>query len=78
MTPVFAASPCYAKGTADDDSDVDLLVSFSSSTASLFTLVYMLEATEDRLDVPVDLAQEPLPEDALLEIEEGAPLYGAA
>lgn len=60
----------YAKGAADDDSDVDLLVSFSSSTVSLFTLARVLEAMEGRLNVPVDLVQDPLPEGAFLEVGE--------
>lgn len=45
----------YAKGAEDDDSDVDLLVSFSSSAVSLFTLARVLEAMESRLKVSVDL-----------------------
>ena len=68
----------YAKGAADDDSDVDLLVLFSSSVVSLFTLARVLEAMESRLSVPVDLVQEPLPEDALLDVGEWVSLYEAA
>lgn len=68
----------YAKGAADDDSDVDLLVSFSSSVVSLFTLARVLEAMESRLSVPVDLVQEPLPEEALLDVGERVSLYEAA
>ena len=68
----------YAKGAADEDSNVDLLVSFSSSVVSLFTLAWVLEATESRLSVPVDLVQEPLPEDALLDVGERVLLYEAA
>ena len=67
----------YAKGAADDDSDVDLLVSFSSSAASLFTLARVLEAMESRLKVSVDLVQEPLPEDVLLDVGERVSLYEA-
>ena len=51
----------YAKGTADDDSDVDLLVSFSSSTVRLFTFARVLEAMEVRLNVTVVLVQDTLP-----------------
>ena len=50
----------YAEGAADDDSDVDLLVSFSSPTVSLFTLARVLEAMEKRMAISVDLVQEPL------------------
>lgn len=68
----------YAKGVADDDSDVDLLVSFSSPVVSFFTLARALEALEKHFDVPVDMVQDPLPSDALLEIGERVPLYEAA
>lgn len=68
----------YARGAADDDSDVDLLVSFSSSAVSLFTLARVLEAMEGHLSVSVDLVQEPLPEDALLDVGERVLLYKAA
>lgn len=68
----------YADGTARDDSDVDLLVSFSSPVVSFFTLARALEAMEQCLDVSVDLVQDPLPEDALLTIRKRVPLYEAA
>lgn len=68
----------YARGTADNESDIDLLVSFSEPVVSLFTLARALEAMEAHLAVPVDLVQEPLPPDALLEVNEKVPLYEAA
>ena len=68
----------YAAGTADDDSDVDLLVTFSEPVVSLFTLARALEAMEGRFDVPVDLVQDPLPEDSLLSISNEVSLYEAA
>lgn len=68
----------YADGSARDDSDVDLLVTFSDSIVSLFTLARALEAMERRFDVPIDLVQKPLPEDALLTISKEVPLCKAA
>ena len=68
----------YAYGAATDDSDVDLLVSFSSPVVSLFILARALEALEQALSVPVDLVQEPLPDGCLLEIDRRVPLYEAA
>lgn len=65
----------YADGRANQDSDVDLLVSFQSSIVSLFTLAKVLSAMEAVLDVPVDIVQDPLPDDALLAIERKVPLY---
>ena len=64
----------YAQGSADDDSDVDLLVSFASPVVSFFTLARALECMEGQLEVPVDMVQDPLPADALLEIGERIPL----
>lgn len=68
----------YANGAATDDSDVDLLVSFSSPVVSLFTLARALEVLEHALSVPVDLVQEPMPDGCLLEIDRRVPLYEAA
>lgn len=68
----------YAEGRARDDSDVDLLISFSSPVVSLFTLARALEAMEQGLGLSVDLVQDPLPEGALLEVGERVPLYEAA
>ena len=68
----------YANGSPSDDSDVDLLVSFSSPVVSLFTLARALETLEQALSVSVDLVQEPLPDGALLEIDGRVPLYEAA
>lgn len=68
----------YVRGEADDWSDVDPLVSFSSPVVSIFTLARALEAMEGFLSVPVDVVQDPLPDNALLEIGERAQLYEAA
>lgn len=68
----------YADGTAGDDSDVDLLVAFRSPVVSLLTLARVLETMERALGVSVDLVQDPLPDDALLEIHGQVPLYEAA
>lgn len=67
----------YAKGMANDESDVDLLVSFSSSVVSLLAFARVLEAMEAHLSVSVDLVQDPLPDDALLDVGERVPLYEA-
>lgn len=68
----------YAEDRTNDDSDVDLLITFSDPIVSLFTLARALEALEGRLDVPVDLVQSPLPADSLLTISKEVPLYEAA
>lgn len=68
----------YASGEQNDDSDVDLLVRFSSPVVSLFTLARVMEVMEQALNLPVDVVQDPLPKDALLEIHAEVPLYEAA
>ncbi|WP_101723206.1 nucleotidyltransferase family protein [Eggerthella timonensis] len=65
----------YAKGSARQNSDVDLLVSFTSAVVSLFTLAEVLSSMEEHLETPVDIAQEPVPDDSLLVIEAVIPLY---
>ena len=65
----------YAAERANDDSDVDLLVTFRSTIVSLITLAKVLSAMEEALEVSVDLVQDPLPEDSLLVIERKVPLY---
>jgi predicted nucleotidyltransferase len=64
----------YAKGIASQNSDIDLLVSFTSSV-SLFTLAKVLSSMEEHLETPVDVVQEPVPDDSLLMIEAVIPLY---
>lgn len=65
----------YAKGIASQNSDIDLLVSFTSSVVSLFTLAKVLSSMEEHLETPVDVVQEPVPDDSLLMIEAVIPLY---
>lgn len=71
----------YARGTASDESDVDLLVEFIDpvvSVVSFFTLARALEAMEAHLATDVDMVQDPLPHGSLLDICEKVPLYEAA
>ncbi len=66
----------YADGSATEQFDVDLLVTFRSSVVSLLTLARALTVMEKHLDKNVDLVQGPLPDDALLNIRKVVPLYG--
>ena len=68
----------YARGTASDESDVDLLVEFIDPVVSFFTLARALEAMEAHLATDVDMVQDPLPHGSLLDICEKVPLYEAA
>lgn len=64
----------YSEGKATEHSDVDLLVSFSSAVVSLFTLAKVLTAMQESLGAEVDVLQDPLPQDALLEVKRVIPL----
>lgn len=65
----------YVKGSARQNSDVDLLVSFTTAVVSLFTLAKVLSSMEEHLETSVDVVQEPIPDDSLLVIEAVIPLY---
>lgn len=67
----------YAAGRSSLDSDVDLLVEFSSPQISLITLNSLKYKLEELLGTDVDLIHGPLPEDSMIEIDRRIPLYGA-
>lgn len=56
----------YADGTANESSDVDLLIEFNTPDISLFTLLGIKNAMEDELKTAVDIIHVPLPEGALI------------
>ena len=66
----------YAEGRPTESSDVDLLVKFASPAVSLLCLGRVLETFEESLRMPVDLVQDPLPDDSLLDIGAKVVLYG--
>lgn len=68
----------YASGMQHDNSDVDLLVQFSSPVVTFFTLARVLDTMESALGMPIDIVQDPPPNDALLTINAKVPLYAAA
>lgn len=65
----------YADGTATDNSDIDLLVEFTSPNVSLFLLMDMKYALEERLHKPVDLIHGPLDPDAVIKLERMVDVY---
>lgn len=67
----------YAAGQSSPDSDVDLLVEFSSPRVSLLTLNSLKYKLEELLGTDVDLIHGPLPEDSMIEIGRRISLYGA-
>ena len=67
----------YARGTATEKSDVDLLMEFEEPAVSLFMLSDLQYRMEDLLNCAVDVLHGPLPEGAMIEIDKKVPVYGA-
>ena len=66
----------YANNTANNDSDIDLLVEFLCPNISLFTLYNIKSEIEDRLQKRVDLIHSPIEEDSLITIDKVIDIYG--
>jgi len=56
----------YAEGSATENSDVDLLVEFITPNISLFTLLNLKYALEEKLHKKVDVIHAPIDENALI------------
>jgi predicted nucleotidyltransferase len=65
----------YAKGTQNENSDVDLLVEFNTRAVSLFKIINMKDEIEEKLEVDVDLVHGPLKEDSIIVIEKKVNIY---
>ncbi len=65
----------YAEGTADETSDVDLLVEFYTPSVSLFTLSDIKSAMEDELRKDVDIVHAPVLNESLLKLNKVIHLY---
>jgi len=65
----------FADGNATENSDVDLLVEFSSPNVSLFLLSEIKIELESILCADVDLIHAPVEEGSLLEIDEVVDIY---
>jgi len=65
----------YANGTANNDSDIDLLVEFSYPNISLITLYNIKSEIEERLQKQVDLIHAPIEEDSLIIIDKVIDIY---
>ncbi|QGU00896.1 hypothetical protein SYNTR_2302 [Candidatus Syntrophocurvum alkaliphilum] len=65
----------YAKGCANEESDIDILIEFSYSNVSLFLLSEIRDEIKTRLNKEVDLIHYPIEENSLIEIEEVVDIY---
>ena len=67
----------YANGSNRPDSDVDLLVEFTTPRVSLLTINSMRYRLEELLNVNVDVVHGPLPADSMIDVDRRISLYGA-
>ena len=67
----------YANGSNRSDSDVDLLVEFTTPQVSLLTINSMKYRLEELLNVDVDVVHGPLSADSMIEVDRRISLYGA-
>ena len=65
----------YANGTANNDSDVDLLVEFSNPYVSLFLLNDIKSEIEEKLQKKVDLIHAPIDENSIITIDKVIDVY---
>ena len=66
----------YANGTADADSDIDLLVEFSDNPTSLIHICGLRETLSELLHLDVDIVKLPRKPDDGMIIERTVPMYG--
>ena len=67
----------YANGSNRPDSDVDLLVEFTTPRVSLLTINSMKYRLEELLNVSVDVVHGPLSADSMIDVDRRISLYGA-
>ena len=67
----------YANGGNRPDSDVDLLVEFTTPRVSLLTINSMKYRLEELLNVSVDVVHGPLSADSMIDVDRRISLYGA-
>ena len=65
----------YAEGTADETSDVDLLVEFDTPNVSLFTLSDIKNVMEEELQKEVDIIHAPVANESLLKLNKVIQIY---
>ena len=67
----------YANGTADADSDIDLLVEFSDNPTSLIHICGLRETLSELLHLDVDIVKLPRKPDDGMQIDRTVLMYGA-
>lgn len=67
----------YANGKSTSDSDVDILMEFTTSRVSLLMINNIKYRLEDLLKRNVDVIHGPLSDDSMIEIDRRILIYGA-
>lgn len=67
----------YANGRSTSDSDVDILLEFTTSRVSLLMINNVKYRLEELLEKNVDVIHGPLPDDSMIEIDRRILIYGA-
>ena len=67
----------YADGSANEGSDVDLLVEFAESPVSLLKICGLQDVLSELLQLDVDIVESPLAENSNLVIDRRVCVYGA-
>ena len=66
-----------ARGNFREDSDVDLLVEFTTESVSLFRIASLMNRLEDAWNLKVDVIHGPISEDSILIIDKEIEIYAA-
>ena len=66
-----------ANGNFREDSDVDLLVEFTTESVSLLKIISLKHRLEDIWNLEVDIIHAPIPKESMLEIEKEIEIYAA-
>ena len=66
-----------ARGNFREDSDVDLLVEFTTESVSLLRIISLKHCLEDAWNLKVDVIHAPIPKEAMIIIEKEIEIYAA-
>jgi len=67
----------YANGNATNESDIDLLVEFTTDSVSLFKIIDLKSRLEELTGKEVDVIHAPIPKESIIEIDKEVLLYVA-
>jgi predicted nucleotidyltransferase len=65
----------YADGKATEQSDLDVLVEFTTEAVSLLDVIDVKLNLEEELNIKVDVLHAPVPEKSRLKIRKTVPVY---